>query len=280
MRVTAVRNGPATDTGDGTGPRTGPGHGRLVAVDAVRGLAVLGMFAVHVGPGPRPDGAGYLLVAADGRAPALFTPLAGFSLALAQRGRTPAQQPDGWALRYRPLLIRCAVLAGLGLLLAALRPGILVILAFFAVHFLAAEPFTRPSAPVLTAVAGVCVVAGPLLSFLLGRVFGYEASGRGAVPGATALTGLFVLAARSRAGARLLRPLTALGAMALSAYVLHALALAGPAHGAASWTALAGFAGVALVAAWAWQRFWADSPLRRGPLEHLLRLAAQGRPAA
>lgn len=77
MRVTAVRNGPATDTGDGTGPRTGPGHGRLVAVDAVRGLAVLGMFAVHVGPGPRPDGAGYLLVAADGRAPALFTPSPG-----------------------------------------------------------------------------------------------------------------------------------------------------------------------------------------------------------
>ncbi|KJY31568.1 hypothetical protein VR46_35330, partial [Streptomyces sp. NRRL S-444] len=59
-----------------------------------------------------------------------------------------------------------------------------------------------------------------------------------------------------------------------------ALVLAGPAHGAASWGALAGFAGVALATAWGWQRLWADGPLRRGPLEHLLRLAAQGRPAA
>ncbi|MFF4099661.1 DUF418 domain-containing protein [Streptomyces sp. NPDC001903] len=402
--------GTATGQGADSGSCGGSGSGRLAAVDAVRGLAVLGMFAVHVGPGPRPEGAGYLIVAADGRAPALFTLLAGFSLALAQRGRTPADQPGGWAHRYRPLLIRCAVLAALGLLLAALWPGILVILAFFAVYFLAAEPFTRLSTPVLTAVAGVGVVAGPLLSFLLGPVFGYEASGRGAVPELTALTGwdglgrvlcellltgayplatyfpyvlaglalgrlcdlregraarrmavwgaaaaaaghgtawvathplggrerlleviaarhpealgaadpvrevlsgqfgavpstswdwllvadpysqtpletignagvgcaligLFVLAARRRAAARLLRPLTALGAMALSAYVLHALVLAGPAHGAASWGALAGFAGVALTAAWAWQHLWRDSPLRRGPLEHLLRLA-------
>ncbi|MFK0234848.1 hypothetical protein [Streptomyces vinaceus] len=43
------------------------GDGRLTAVDAVRGSAVLGTFAVRVGPGPRPEGAGYLIVAADGR---------------------------------------------------------------------------------------------------------------------------------------------------------------------------------------------------------------------
>lgn len=161
--------------------------GRLAGVDAVRGLAVLGMFAVHVGPSPQPEGAGYVLVAADGRAPALFTLLAGFSLVLAQRGIDPAERPAGWTERYRPLLIRCAVLAVLGVVLASLWPGILVILAFFAVYFLAAEPFTRLSGPVLGAVAGVSVVAGPLLSFLLGPVFGYEASGRGLVPEAADL---------------------------------------------------------------------------------------------
>ncbi|WP_327281929.1 MULTISPECIES: hypothetical protein [unclassified Streptomyces] len=37
--------------------------------------------------------------------------------------------------------------------------------------------------------------------------------------------------------------------------------------------------GVTLVAAWTWQPFWAHGPLRRGPLEHLLRLVAQGRRA-
>ncbi|WKD36350.1 DUF418 domain-containing protein [Streptomyces xanthophaeus] len=398
------------------GPAGGSG-GRLAGVDAVRGLAVLGMFAVHVGPSPEPEGAGYLLVAADGRAPALFTLLAGFSLVLAQRGRAPEQRPQGWARRWRPLLIRCALLAALGVWLASLWPGILVILAFFAVYFLAAEPFTRLSTPLLTAVAGASVVAGPLLSFLLGPVFGYEASGRGLVPEAAdlaswsglgavllellltgayplatyfpyvlagmalarlcdvrerpvarrmavwgtaaafagygsawlashvfgarqrlleaiavhhpealaaadpvrevlqgqygavpstswdwllvadpysqtpletlgnagvgcALIGLCALAARHGVGARLLRPLTLLGAMALSAYVVHALVLAGPAHGAASWSAWLAFSGAALTLTWAWQRIWAGSPLRRGPVEHLLRLATRGRSRA
>ncbi|MGW5847419.1 DUF418 domain-containing protein [Streptomyces sp. NPDC055254] len=392
----------------------GAAGGRLAGVDAVRGIAVLGMFAVHVGPGPEPDGAGYLLVAADGRAPALFTLLAGFSLVLAQRGRNPSDGPGGWSGRYRPLLIRCAILAALGLGLASLWPGILVILAFFAVYFLAAEPFTRLSTPVLGTVAGVSVVAGPLLSFLLGPVFGYGSSGRGLVPEAADLTswaglgdvvtellltgayplatyfpyvlagmalarlcdireravsarlvvwgaaaavagygsawlathvfgarerlleaiavhhpeamgaadpvrevlngqygavpstswdwllvadpysqtpletlgnagvgaaliGLCALVARHRLGAGLLRPLTLLGAMALSAYVVHALVLAGPAHGAASWGAWIGFSGAALGLTWVWQRVWADSPLRRGPVEYALRLAAQGR---
>ncbi|MFJ6479060.1 MULTISPECIES: DUF418 domain-containing protein [unclassified Streptomyces] len=407
-------------TGPGAGaaapPSAGSG-GRLAGVDAVRGLAVLGMFAVHVGPSPEPEGAGYLLVAADGRAPALFTLLAGFSLVLAQRGLDPAQRPQGWADRWRPLLVRCALLAVLGVWLASLWPGILVILAFFAVYFLAAEPFTRLSTPVLTVVAGVSVVAGPLLSFLLGPVFGYEASGRGLVPevadlaswsglgavvlellltgayplatyfpyvlagmalarlcevrersvarrmavwgtvaafagygsawlashvfgarqrlleaiavhhpealaaadpvrevlqgqyGAVpstswdwllvadpysqtpletlgnagvgcALIGLCALAARHGVGARLLRPLTVLGAMALSAYVVHALVLAGPAHGAASWSAWLAFSGAALALTWSWQLVWAESPLRRGPVEHVLRLATRGRSRA
>ncbi|MEU9143370.1 DUF418 domain-containing protein [Streptomyces sp. NPDC048349] len=398
----------------------GPGHAgsvRLAGVDAVRGLAVLGMFAVHVGPGARPEGAGYLIVAADGRAPALFTLLAGFSLVLAQRGPDPTARPAGWTGRYRPLLIRSAVLAVLGLFLASLWPGILVILAFFSVYFLAAEPFTRLSTPVLTAVAGASVVAGPLLSFLLGPVFGYGASGRGLVPEATDLTswaglgtvlcellltgayplatylpyvlagmalarlcdvrerpvalrmagwgtaaaaagygsawlathvfgarerllaaiavhhpeaasaadpvrevlrgqygavpstswdwllladpysqtpletlgnagvgcaliGLCALAVRRRLGARLLSPVAVLGAMALSAYVVHALVLAGPAHGASSWSAWLGFSAAALALTWAWQRAYAGTPLRRGPLEHALRLATRPRGGA
>ncbi|MFD9367666.1 DUF418 domain-containing protein [Streptomyces sp. NPDC060020] len=412
MRRASPTEGAASLTAPAAGGSGGPG--RLAGVDAVRGLAVLGMFAVHVGPGPRPEGAGYLLVAADGRAPALFTLLAGFSLVLAQRGPDAVRQPDGWDRRWRPLLIRCAVLAVLGLFLASLWPGILVILAFFAVYFLAAEPFTRLSTPVLAAVAGVSVVAGPLLSFLLGPVFGYGSSGRGLVPEAAdlaswsglgtvvcellltgayplatyfpyvlagmalarlfdvreraaarrmagwgtaaavagygsawlashvfgsrqrlleaiavhhpealaaadpvrevlsgqfgavpstswdwllmadpysqtpletlgnagvgcALIGLCALAARHRPGARLLRPLAVLGAMALSAYVLHALVLAGPAHGAASWSAWLAFSGTALALTWVWQRIWADSPLRRGPVEHALRLATRAR---
>ncbi|MCB5182931.1 DUF418 domain-containing protein [Streptomyces antimicrobicus] len=417
-----------------TAPRTVPAAGgRLAGVDAVRGLAVLGMFAVHVGPDPQPSGAGHLVMAADGRAPAVFTLLAGFSLALAQRqkpsgpsgrgdrssrgdrsGRSDRSGRGGPERTLRPLLVRSAVLAALGLALAGLWPGILVILTFFALYFLAAEPFTRLSTPVLTVVAAASTVLGPLLSFLLGPLLGYEVSGRGAVPepghltgwwgplrvldalllsgayplltylpyvlvglalgrlcdlgrpdvarrmagwgaavavaaygaawlavevgggrerllatiaerhpealGAAdplravlgrqfgaipstswdwlliadpysqtpletlgnagvgcALIGLFVLLSRG-ALARLLRPLTALGAMALSAYVAHALVLAGPAYGVHSTAALAVFAGAALLGAWAWQRALAGRPMARGPLEHLLRLATHGRP--
>ncbi|WP_405959089.1 heparan-alpha-glucosaminide N-acetyltransferase domain-containing protein [Streptomyces sp. NBC_00868] len=212
--------GPTTspDRGDPAVRRaSGPGHvdsGRLAGVDAVRGLAVLGMFAVHVGPGARPEGAGFLIVAADGRAPALFTLLAGFSLVLAQRDRDPA---GGWTRRYRPLLIRSAILALLGVFLASLWPGILVILAFFAVYFLAAEPFSRLATPLLAAVAALSVVAGPLLSFLLGPVFGYGTSGRGLVPEAADFT--------SWAGlGRVLCELLLTGAYPLATYFPYVLA--------------------------------------------------------
>ncbi|MBT2452092.1 DUF1624 domain-containing protein [Streptomyces sp. ISL-43] len=151
------------------------GANRLTGLDAARGIAVLGMFAVHVGPPPAPEGAGWLLVAADGRAPAVFTLIAGFSLALA-RSRAAGPPP------LRATLTSCAILAALGLCLAALSPGILVILAFYAVYFLAAEPFTRLRTPTLAAAAGVAVVLGPVLSYTLGAAVGLRTGGRGGTP--------------------------------------------------------------------------------------------------
>ncbi|MER5733402.1 hypothetical protein ABT084_34595 [Streptomyces sp. NPDC002138] len=79
------------------------------------------------------------------------------------------------------------MLAALGLSPAALWPGILVILAFFALYFLAAEPFTRLSTKALTVVGALSVAAGPLLSYVLGPLFGVAVSGRSAVPGLTDL---------------------------------------------------------------------------------------------
>ncbi|MCJ0872926.1 heparan-alpha-glucosaminide N-acetyltransferase domain-containing protein [Streptomyces sp. AP-93] len=379
------------------------GPNRLTGLDAARGMAVLGMFAVHVGPPPTPEGPGWLLVAADGRAPAVFTLIAGFSLALA-RARSAGPPP------LRATLTRCAILAALGLCLAALSPGILVILAFYAVYFLAAEPFTRLRTRTLTAVAGASVVLGPVLSYLLGPALGLRTGGRGATPvpadlaswagaggmlrelllsgayplltyfpyilagmalgrladlrsrrslrlltgygaaaavagyGASwlalgpggrrgplleavarehpwaaaepdpvaavlaeqfgavpstswdwllvagpysqtpletlgnsgvgaALIGLLALAAHGagRAATRLLRPLAAVGAMALTVYVAHALALAVFLRGWSGWGVLAAFSGVAVIACLAWGHFLRGTELRRGPLEWALR---------
>ncbi|MCP3757425.1 DUF418 domain-containing protein [Streptomyces sp. TBY4] len=377
------------------------GSNRLTGLDAARGIAVLGMFAVHVGPPPAPEGPGWLLVAADGRAPAVFTLIAGFSLALA-RSRAAGPPP------LRATLTRCAILGALGLGLAALSPGILVILAFYAVYFLAAEPFTRLRTRTLAAVASASVALGPVLSYLLGPPLGLRTAGRGATPvpadltswqgaggvlrdlllsgayplltyfpyilagmalgrladlhsgrslrmltgfgaaaavagyGASwlalgpggrrgplleavvrehpwalaepdpvaavlgqqfgavpstswdwlllagpysqtpletlgntgvgaALIGLLALAARVRPAAGVLRPLAAVGAMALTVYVVHALALAVFLRGWTGWEVLAGFSAVAMAGCLAWAHFLRGTELRRGPLEWALR---------
>lgn len=388
------------------------GPNRLTGLDAARGIAVLGMFAVHVGPPPTPEGPGWLLVAADGRAPAVFTLIAGFSLALA-RSRAAGPPP------LRATLIRCAILAALGLCLAALSPGILVILAFYAVYFLAAEPFTRLRTPTLAAVAGASVVLGPVLSYVLGPALGLRTGGRGATPvpadlaswagaggmlrdlllsgayplltyfpyilagmalgrladlrsgrslrqlagfgaaaavagyGASwlalgpggrrgplleaigrehpwaaaapdpvaavlgeqfgavpstswdwllvagpysqtpletlgnsgvgaALIGMLALAAHGagRAATRLLRPLAAVGAMALTVYVVHALVLAVFLRGWSGWEVLAGFSACALIGCAAWRWLLRGTELYRGPLEWALRAAVPAGRAA
>lgn len=50
-------------------PSTGaPGVGRLIGLDLARGLAVFGMYAVHVGPAPSQGGViGFLMEPAQGR---------------------------------------------------------------------------------------------------------------------------------------------------------------------------------------------------------------------
>ncbi|MFJ4878838.1 DUF418 domain-containing protein [Streptomyces sp. NPDC088745] len=377
---------------------------RLPGVDVARALAVLAMFAAHVGPYAEPSGAGYLMIAADGRAPAVFTLIAGFSLALAHGGRRPRPAAGG----FRAVALRCAVLAALGLALTAPGRGVFVILTFYAVYFLAAEPFTRLRTAPLAALAAGGVVAGPLLSYVLGPFTGHFAAGRGGIPrpqdltsgsgvldfldkllisgaypfltyfpyvvvglalgrlvdvhlrrsavrlvlwGAStavvgygtswlavehgggrrallaavarhhawatdradpvrsvlgsqygaipssdwhwlllsgpysqtpfetlgnagvgaALIGLCLLACRSRRTTALLNPFAVLGTMALSVYTLHALALATFASGARGWGPLLWFSAVSVAGCWAWQRCFAGTALRYGPLESGLR---------
>ncbi|WP_406397740.1 heparan-alpha-glucosaminide N-acetyltransferase domain-containing protein [Streptomyces sp. NBC_00879] len=163
-----------------------PANRRLVSVDLVRAIAVFAMFAAHIGPPVKPEGAGYLLVAFDGRAPGIFTLIAGLSLTLSRGGTEPRPALTG---TLRATLVRCAVLAVLGMALTELRSGIAVILTFFAVYFLTAEPLARLRTRSLIAVAAVSVVLGPVLSYWLGPYLGHRAAGRGRYPGFDAVTG-------------------------------------------------------------------------------------------
>ncbi|MGC0422910.1 DUF418 domain-containing protein [Embleya sp. AB8] len=364
---------------------------RIVGVDAARALAILGMFASHVGPNPYGGGLDTLVQGVTGRAAALFAFLAGLSLVL-MSGRAPLR---GWhrdtAAVVTRVLVRAALLIPLGMWLADLDTGVLVILAFYGLYFLLAWPALWLDARTLALLAAGLALLGPIASFLLRRagdtgeiayaapgfddwhgpgelfrtlfltgsypaltwlpfvlagmavgrlrvadlrvqralvgiggglaVLGYGGSwlvvelftgerlarvaapdtvpelihGRvGSVPvtdpawltvaeghtgtpfeivGATgvalALLGLALLACRARIGRILLDPLIAVGAMALTVYTGHLIAIDQwfPLDRGQTWSRLFGFAAAALVLCGLWRH-----TLRRGPMEAALHL--------
>jgi uncharacterized membrane protein len=139
---------------------------RVVAVDAARGVALLGMMAVHVVPALRPDGSvapAYL--AAAGRSSALFAVLAGLGLALLSGGSRPVQGRAMARVRVA-VLVRAALLVAIGLGLGVLDSGVAVILVYYGVFFVLAVPFLglRPSTLAWLA-AGTALLA-PVLSHL------------------------------------------------------------------------------------------------------------------
>jgi uncharacterized membrane protein len=140
---------------------------RLAGVDAARGVALLGMMAVHVFPGRDDDGAtsaAHLLAA--GRSAALFAVLAGVGVALATGGTRPLTGTP--RTRWSVALVLRALLVGLvGLLLGELDAGVAVILAYYAVLFVVAVPLLGLGPRRLAGLAlGVALLA-PFLSSVL-----------------------------------------------------------------------------------------------------------------
>jgi uncharacterized membrane protein len=140
---------------------------RLVGVDAARGIALLGMMAVHVVPPLRPDGVvstAYLLAA--GRSAALFAVLAGVGLALLSGG---ARLRRGRALRRTQVAVavRAVLLVALGLWLGTLDSGVAVILVYYGVLFVVATAFLGLGpVPLAWLAAGTAVVV-PVVSHVL-----------------------------------------------------------------------------------------------------------------
>ena len=133
---------------------------RLAGVDAARGLAVLGMVAVHVLPTENADGSATLPEQlAGGRSSAAFAVLAGVGVALATR-----RAPDRWRARLR-LLLRAVLIAALGLYLGRLDTEVAVILVYYGVFFVLLLPFLGwPPRRLLATAAGVALLS-PVLSF-------------------------------------------------------------------------------------------------------------------
>jgi uncharacterized membrane protein len=139
------------------------GAGRLVGVDATRGLALLGMMAVHIYPGRELDGSVSLAEQiAGGRSAATFAVLAGVGLALASGGPRP---PTGrrWAGFGAATAVRAVAIGAIGLALGYPDSGVAVILPYYAVLFLLAIPLLPLRTPALGWIGvGVAVIIPPL----------------------------------------------------------------------------------------------------------------------
>ncbi|WP_052809807.1 heparan-alpha-glucosaminide N-acetyltransferase domain-containing protein [Streptomonospora alba] len=146
----------------------GPQRKRLVGIDTARGLAVLGMFVIHVGLGWSlgSDGTNPLTDLVSGRAAALFALLAGVSIALISGGSTPATGHAKGVALWR-VVIRGAIMLPVGVGLTMLDTPVSVILAYYAVFFVLAVPLIDERWKVVAGAAAVLAAAGPLASFWL-----------------------------------------------------------------------------------------------------------------
>jgi uncharacterized membrane protein len=141
--------------------------GRLIGVDAARGVALLGMMAVHVLPLVAADGTSSTSYAvAGGRSAALFAVLAGVGLALANGGTRPPRG-RGWAAAALGTLVRAAIIAAIGLVVGVADSGIAVILVYYAALFVVAIPLLPLGPRILAPLAAVIAIVVPVLSYLV-----------------------------------------------------------------------------------------------------------------
>lgn len=157
---------------------------RSIGVDAARGFALIGMFAVHMLPAAHDDGtptASWTLFA--GNAASLFAVLAGVSLSFGSGGDSPAMGKAMNRSRVN-IAVRGIILLLIGLAINAWGLGAFDILPYFAVMFLLGIPLLPLRARSLFTIGTVMVLLCPVLRYLLHR----QAVDLPRVPNPTALT--------------------------------------------------------------------------------------------
>lgn len=141
-----------------------PGRpGRLAGVDAARGVALLGMIAVHVLPATESDGVSLAYQLFSGRASALFAVLAGVGLALATGG-TRSPRGREWVSVSVGVWARAAVIGAIGLFLGMFPSGVAVILVYYSLLFVLGVFALPLGTRALFALGAVWIVVVPALS--------------------------------------------------------------------------------------------------------------------
>ena len=158
----------------------------MTGVDLARGLALLGMIAVHVFESSTDQGPTATGLIASGRAAATFALVAGISVAFLSGGRR--------ILHGRPrraaaagLAVRAAGIGAIGLLLGYAGSDLDLILAYYAVFFLCAIPLIGLPPRALAALSATLVLVSPVLLVEAARL-GLPDSGTGEPTFGTLLT--------------------------------------------------------------------------------------------
>ncbi|HET9657420.1 MAG TPA: heparan-alpha-glucosaminide N-acetyltransferase domain-containing protein [Kineosporiaceae bacterium] len=136
---------------------------RVVGVDITRGVALLGMMAVHSFDTFTGDGApSPATMIAAGRSAATFVFVAGVSLAFVSGGRTVVQGHQRTAAAAG-IAVRGLFVGLLGLALAYLDSGVDIILAAYGLMFLLAIPLLARSPRTLAGITAGLIIVGPVL---------------------------------------------------------------------------------------------------------------------
>jgi uncharacterized membrane protein YeiB len=134
---------------------------RVHGIDMARGLAIIGMVMIHVGPQQAPGGGlvGAAYRSAHGRASILFIVLAGIGVSLLAGDRSRRRAAGA----SRRLWWRALILLPVGLYLQAQPTNVAVILQYYAVYFVVASLLLRLGDRALLAIAATSATLSPVL---------------------------------------------------------------------------------------------------------------------
>jgi uncharacterized membrane protein len=161
-------SGDVSGTPSSTAPALRP-NARLVGIDAARGIALIGMMAVHNISAVDEDGETSLAwTLAAGKSAALFALLAGVGVAFAT-GRRQRPTRRTWPGYAAALLVRAALIGAVGLVLGSVVPAdyAAVILPYYALLFVLAVPLLTLSSRALVVLAATIAAVLPVLSHWL-----------------------------------------------------------------------------------------------------------------
>ena len=139
---------------------------RLRGLDAARAIAIIGMLAVNVGPRKDTGDTELAVVIYDipaGRASLLFMILAGIGMSL----MTKRSRENGAPLPWQTILWRAVLLIFSGLALQMLNHDVSVILTYYGILFFCGLPLLRAPTWLVTTLATISLVAGPLIWLFL-----------------------------------------------------------------------------------------------------------------